>query len=178
MAGPHDHAGGPHDHANGAHDHAGGAHSRTNGAYDDASGTHDHASGTHSRTNGAHDYANGAHSRTNGAHDHASGAHDHACGAHDHVTPSAPHVAGQVADASFARRPDLGNGRGRVPLRRVLSTPGRTATGPCVVVLQTDLVVQKTETNEPGDVLVVRMGAHSIVQKKAGRGTDAGPVFR
>ena len=46
------------------------------------------------------------------------------------------------------------------------------------VVLQTDLVVQKTETNEPGDVLVVRMGAHSIVQKKAGRGTDAGPVFR
>ena len=27
------------------------------------------------------------------------------------------------------------------------------------VVLQTDLVVQKTETNEPGDVLVVRVGA-------------------
>ena len=46
------------------------------------------------------------------------------------------------------------------------------------VVLQTDLVVQKTETNEPGDVLVVRVGAHSIVRKKAGRGTDAGPVFR
>ena len=46
------------------------------------------------------------------------------------------------------------------------------------VVLQTDLVVQKTETNEPGDVLVVRVGAHSIIRKKAGRGTDAGPVFR
>ena len=46
------------------------------------------------------------------------------------------------------------------------------------VVLQTDLVVQKTETNEPGDVLVVRVGAHSIIRNKAGRGTDAGPVFR
>ncbi len=46
------------------------------------------------------------------------------------------------------------------------------------VVLQTDLVVQETEENEPGDVLVVRGGAHSIVRKKAGRGTEAGPVFR
>ena len=46
------------------------------------------------------------------------------------------------------------------------------------VVLQTDLVVQKTETNKPGDVLVVRVGAHSIIRKKAGGGTDAGPVFR
>lgn len=46
------------------------------------------------------------------------------------------------------------------------------------VVLQTDLAVQDTGANEPGDVLVVRSGSHNIVRKKAGRGTDAGPVFR
>ena len=142
AGGAHDHAGGAHGRANGTHDHAGGTHDRANGAHDHASGTHDHASGAHSRTNGAHDHASGAHgrtngahdhasgtqrttppsgthSRTNGAHDHASGAHDHASGAHDHASPSAPHVAGQVAAAGFARRPDHGNGRGRFPCARV-----------------------------------------------------------
>ena len=46
------------------------------------------------------------------------------------------------------------------------------------VVLQEDLVVQKTSEITTEDVVVVKGVADSIVQKQAGHDTDAGPVFK
>ena len=46
------------------------------------------------------------------------------------------------------------------------------------VVLQDDLVVQKTSANAPDDVVVVKAGGDSIVQKQAKHGQDSRPVFR
>ena len=46
------------------------------------------------------------------------------------------------------------------------------------VVLQDDLVVQKTAANAPDDVVVAKAGGDSIVQKQAKHGQDARPVFR
>ena len=46
------------------------------------------------------------------------------------------------------------------------------------VVLQDDLVVQKTAANAPDDVVVVKAGGDSIVQKQAKHGQDSRPVFR
>ena len=46
------------------------------------------------------------------------------------------------------------------------------------VVLQDDLVVQKTAANTPDDFVVVKAGGDSIVQKQAKHGQDARPVFR
>ena len=46
------------------------------------------------------------------------------------------------------------------------------------VVLQDDLVVQKNAANTPDDVVVVKAGGDSIVQKQAKHGQDSRPVFR
>ena len=46
------------------------------------------------------------------------------------------------------------------------------------VVLQDDLVVQKTSEVMPTDVVVVRGMADSIVERQARHGSDAGPVFK
>ena len=46
------------------------------------------------------------------------------------------------------------------------------------VVLQEELVVQKTSEITTEDVVVVKGVADSIVQKQAGHDTDAGPVFK
>ena len=46
------------------------------------------------------------------------------------------------------------------------------------VVLQEELVVQKTSEVTTEDVVVVKGVSDSIVQKQAGHDTDAGPVFR
>ena len=46
------------------------------------------------------------------------------------------------------------------------------------VVLQEDLVVQKTSEITTEDVVVVKGVADSIVQKQVGHDTDAGPVFK
>ena len=46
------------------------------------------------------------------------------------------------------------------------------------VVLQDDLVVQKTAANTPDDFVVVKAGGDSIVQKQVKHGQDALPVFR
>ena len=46
------------------------------------------------------------------------------------------------------------------------------------VVLQEDLVVQKTSEVTPTDVVVVRGMADSIIEKQARHGSDAGPVFK
>ena len=46
------------------------------------------------------------------------------------------------------------------------------------VVLQDDLVVQKTTANTPDDVVFIKGARDSIVEKQARHGQDAGPVFR
>ena len=46
------------------------------------------------------------------------------------------------------------------------------------VLLQDDLVVQKTSEVTPSDVVVVRGMSDSIVEKQARHGSDAGPVFK
>ena len=46
------------------------------------------------------------------------------------------------------------------------------------VLLQTDLVVQKTAANTSEDVVVAEGAEDSVVHKQAGHGPDARPVFR
>ena len=46
------------------------------------------------------------------------------------------------------------------------------------MVLQTDLVAQKTADVTASDIVVVKAGSGSIVRKQATHGSDAFPVFR
>ena len=46
------------------------------------------------------------------------------------------------------------------------------------VVLQNDLVVQKTAANTPDDIVIVKGARDSIVRRQDKHGQDARPVFR
>ena len=61
---------------------------------------------------------------------------------------------------------------------RVRPTHGRTATERSTVLLQDDLVVQKTSEVSATDVVVSKGVVYSIVQKQASHVANAGPVFK